>query len=252
MHCVWSNEMKQTPTGNPVEEARLLLPWYITGKLDALERSLVEQMLAHDAGLRAEYQRELKMVEMIRHNHALLDITAVDTTPQRLGKLLQRIEREAHPTAASVTAPTQPATRANSPWWANWRDYLPQAPWFTPVSAVLAVLLLAQTAVLMWFINQEQPLAIYQTVTTSDPRDTAVPTPSGTVLMIVFKETAQIQQLNNFLQRWNARILDGPAPGNVYTIEVRDIAPDAKNSTLLPQQMQQEQSLVMFVGNSHR
>lgn len=244
--------MKQTPTGNPVEEARLLLPWYITGKLDAGERSLVEQMLAHDAGLRAEYQRELKLVEMIRHNHALLDITAVDSTQQRLGKLLQRIEREAQMNTSNVPASPPPATRTHSPWWANWRDYLPQAHWFTPVSAVLAALLLAQTAVLTWFINQEQPLAIYQTVTASEPQDAASPTPSGTVLMIVFKETAQIQQLNNFLQRWNARILDGPAPGNVYKIEVRDISPDAQNSTLLPQQMQQEQSLVVFVGNSHR
>lgn len=45
------------PNGDPVEEARLLLPWYITGKLTEAERALVERMLEQHTDLKEEYLR---------------------------------------------------------------------------------------------------------------------------------------------------------------------------------------------------
>lgn len=245
--------MEQKPERGSSEEARLLLPWYITGKLDEQERRFVEHMLARDPSLREEYQREQRMVETIRQNASLLQLTAVDGTTQRLEKLLKRIEREANQSQATPSPPplTHRHGQTNRHWWQAWQDWLRGAAWFTPANAAFAFLLLLQIGVLVGFalVNDEDAM-IYHTVTASNQHEPQ-PKASGTVLMINFREDANIQQLNHFLERWNARIIDGPAPGNIYKLELRGLPPTDQRSENILQQMQQDQSMVLFVGRDY-
>ena len=195
--------MSQYPHGDHIEEARLLLPWYITGKLTEPERKLVEQMLAQHPHLKEEYQRELNMVGMIRANNELLKLSAMDTTQYRLDKLMKRIEREEQvkTTTTSPVTPPKPKAKAwdwDAKAWLN--DLLPRFDWLTPGNAVFALLLLLQAGFLGWFANSMVPVtdSIYKTASVADDQ-CAVSVAKGLVLLVDFNEAAQVGQVRNFL-----------------------------------------------------
>lgn len=243
--------MSRYPSGDPVEEARLLLPWYITGKLSDPERKLVERMLEQHAELKQEYHRELRMVDMIRANSGLLQLTAVDTTQQRLEKLMKRIGREEQAkgnvpsTAARSPAGKKPAFE----WQEFFRSLFPQVGWLTPANAVFAVLLLVQAGFLGWFAHSLTAPndGIYITADVADNKS-EMSVVSGMVLLVGFNENAQMRQVQAFLTQWNARILDGPDANNLFRIEIRSVAPAGQRSDLILQEIQQDQAVIAFVG----
>lgn len=247
--------MSLYPHGDPVEEARLLLPWYITGKLSESERKLVERLLETHPELADEYQRELKLVDMIRANTALLELSAVDTTQQRLGKLMKRIEREEQTNPAESPVPSRqfapkPAWLSEAKQWV--RKLLPTGEGFTPVNAVFALLLLIQAGFLGWFAHSasHQQEGIYVSATVAGD-STAVPVVNGMVLLVDFNGDARIQQVKEFLLHWNARILDGPNDTGYFRIEMKDVmSSDPQASTIL-QQMQQDNAVIAFIGREY-
>lgn len=149
-----------------LEEARLLLPWYLTGQLSAVEKELVENALGQFSELQAELKREEQMKKLVCQDAQLLELSALDTTPQRLENLLRRITREeeqkqesttlnanahlarpvvAQPKTTSVTAP-----KSNK--WQEWLKNLFSIEWLTPANAVLAGLLVCQVGVGAFYI----------------------------------------------------------------------------------------------------
>ena len=242
--------MSLYPPGDPVEEARLLLPWYITGKLNESERNLVERMLEIHPELADEYRRELKLVDIIRANNSLLELSAVDTTQQRLEKLMKRIER-AEPVNAALPASAPPRD-----WYVEakqWlRKLLPTWEGLTPVNAVFAVLLLIQAGFLGWFANSVngQPEGIYVSATVAD-NPSAVPVVKGMVLLVDFNGNAQIKQVREFLQHWNARILDGPNDTGYFKIEMKDVPSSDPQAGTILQQMQQDNAVIAFIGREY-
>lgn len=247
--------MSLYPHGDPVEEARLLLPWYITGKLSESERKLVERILETHPELADEYQRELKLVDMIRANTALLELSAVDTTQQRLEKLMKRIEREEQTNPAESSVPSRQF--APKPDWLGevkqWvRKLLPTWEGLTPVNAVFALLLLIQAGFLGWFAHSasSQQEGIYVSATVAGD-STALPVVNGMVLLVDFNGDARIQQVKEFLLHWNARILDGPNDTGYFKIEMKDVmSSDPQASTIL-QQMQQDNAVIAFIGREY-
>jgi hypothetical protein len=242
--------MSLFPNGDPAEEARLLLPWYITGKLTEPERRLVEQMLAQNPELKSDYQRELRMVGLIRENTSLLQLTTVDSTPQRLDKLMKRIEREESAKAAPAARPTTTAKpKAALGWWQRLRNLLPDSGWLTPANAVFATLLVMQVGVLGWFAHLVTAPTedLYVSASVAD-KQTAVPVTDGMKLLVEFKDNAQVQELRSFLLKWNAHITDGPDANNLFKIEIRDTPATDKRSAVILQQMQQDQAVVTFIG----
>lgn len=247
--------MSLYPHGDPVEEARLLLPWYITGKLSESERKLVERILETHPELADEYQRELKLVDMIRANTVLLELSAVDTTQQRLEKLMKRIEREEQTNPAESSVPSRQF--APKPDWLGevkqWvRKLLPTWEGLTPVNAVFALLLLIQAGFLGWFAHSasSQQEGIYVSATVAGD-STALPVVNGMVLLVDFNGDARIQQVKEFLLHWNARILDGPNDTGYFKIEMKDVmSSDPQASTIL-QQMQQDNAVIAFIGREY-
>lgn len=242
--------MSLFPNGDPAEEARLLLPWYITGKLTEPERKLVEQMLAQNPELKSDYQRELRMVGLIRENTSLLQLTTVDATPQRLDKLMQRIEREENAKVAPAARPTITAKpKAALGWWQHLRNLLPDSGWLTPANAVFATLLVMQVGVLGWFAHLATAPTenLYVSASVAD-KQTAIPVTDGMKLLVEFKDGAHVQELRSFLLKWNAHITDGPDANNLFKIEIRDTPATDKRSAVILQQMQQDQAVVTFIG----
>ncbi|OQX05113.1 MAG: hypothetical protein BWK73_34470 [Thiothrix lacustris] len=247
--------MSLYPHGDPVEEARLLLPWYITGKLTAPERKLVERMLETHPELADEYRRELKLVDMIRANTALLELSAVDTTQQRLEKLMKRIERDERANAVPASAPVSPRIppRDRLGEAKQWiRNLLPSWQGLTPANAVFAFLLLLQAGFLGWFANtvSNPPEGIYVSATVAaDPA--AVPVVKGMVLLVDFNGDARIRQVREFLSQWNARILDGPNETGYFKIEMKGVVSSDPQASAILQQMQQDNAVIAFIGREY-
>ena len=246
--------MSLFPQGNPIEEARLLLPWYITGKLSEAEHEFVERVLAQHPSLQAEYRDELAMVGLIRNNASLLQLSTMDSTPQRLDKLMKRIERETRHTE-SPAVPTQPTPLKPpaqvKPSWADFlRQWIPNATWFTPANAVFATLLVIQAGLLGWFSQSSfttNPENIYVSATVSEAPTTVAVT-KGMTLLVGFRDEAQIQQLRQFLHQWNAHIIDGPDNNDLFRLQVRDVPATDQRSEVILEQMQQDQNVIAFIG----
>lgn len=247
--------MSLYPHGDSVEEARLLLPWYITGKLTEPERKLVERVLETHPELADEYRRELKLVDMIRANTALLQLSAVDTTQQRLEKLMKRIESEEQvnsvlsPAATPRLAPRRDWLGEAKQWMLN---LLPRWEGLTPANAVFALLLLIQAGFLGWFAHSasSQQEGIYVSATVAgDP--TAVPVVNGMVLLVDFNGDARVQQVREFLLHWNARILDGPNDTGYFKIEMKDVLSSDPQAGTILQQMQQDNAVIAFIGREY-
>ncbi len=260
--------MSRYPNGDPLEEARLLLPWYITGKLNEPEKELVERMLDQNPTLKAEYEREVALVEVIRENQSLLQLTAVDTTGQRLEKLMRRIEREA-PTDTVVSDATSHTSVADSIGvgvsttspkrspshlgvgqriWQFLQSLIPLKEGFVPANAVFASLLALQVGFVGWYAWYTQPdtQMTYQSATAT----TATNTEKGLELLVDFNDRAQVQQVREFLLRWNARIVDGPDvnANSFFRVEVKGISAQEQQADEVVQQMQQEQAIINFAG----
>lgn len=248
--------MNSYPHGNPLEEARLLLPWYITGRLTEAEKTLVETMLAQYPELREEYEREINMVGLIRENSSLLQLTALDTTQQRLDKLMKRIERTDHDKADTETSHFPPPV-AKPAKAGRWREFLrglwPENGWLTPANAVFASLLAIQAGFIGWYahaMTSNNTETVYVSASVVENKQ-PLPIVKGMVLLVDFNEESKFQQVRDFLRQWNARIMDGPDSGNLFRIEVRDVNPDDKRSDAVLQQMQQDQTLVSFIGREY-
>jgi len=253
--------------GDYLEEARLLLPWYITGRLTEPEKKLVESMLEKHPVLKREYEHEMTMVGLIRENAGLLQLTAMDTTQQRLNKLMKHIERDQQQMDASVgkampadigvaTATTKPSP--TPPRLLSYlKGWLPKPSWFTPANAVFASLLVIQIGVMAWYMQVSGTSKaapdnnIYVSASVEDHKMT-VPVVTGMVLMVDFNEDAQVKQMRKFLNQWNARILDGPDANNLFKIEVKGVPETDKRSEAILQQMQQDQKVVAFVGRDFK
>lgn len=244
--------MSLFPQGDPVEEARLLLPWYITGKLDKAEREFVERMLAQHPSLQAEYHDELTMVNLIRNNASLLQLSTMDSTAQRFEKLMKRIERETAPVAPATITPPKPAS--TKPSWINYlRQWIPRATWLTPANAVFATFLVIQVALLGWFnqsLQQVNPEGTYVSAAVSETPPTVAATDEMT-LLVEFRDNVQIHQLRQFLQQWNARIVESPENDDFFRLRVRGVSKADQRSDAILEQMQQHQNLIAFIGREY-
>lgn len=248
--------MSRYQQGDTVNEARLLIPWYITGKLSGPERKLVESMLEQYPDLKKDYLREMRTVELLRSNDGLLHLTAVDTTQQRLDKLLKRIQREEDSVPDALLPASLPTSGKKSgikfSWPGFFRSLWPSMEWLTPANAVFASLLLIQAGFIGWFAhsfmaNGNVQESVYHTAT-ADTNGETVPLVGGMVLLVDFNEDAPIKQVRDFLNKWNARVLDGPDANNLFKIEIRDVEPSDKRSDAVLQQMQQDEATIGFIG----
>ena len=200
-----------------LEEARLLLPWYLTGQLSAVERELVENALSQYPSLQDELWQEEQIKKLVCQDAQLLELSALDTTPQRLDNLLRRIGREseqqdthsvnshlARPvivTAATVPSPSQSR-------WKIWLHNLFNTEWLTPANAVLAGLLVCQVGVGVFY------LAYTQQGQGSMPKSSEFElssycnignisinlTPNEHLALVEFKESTTVGQIKKFLE----------------------------------------------------
>lgn len=257
-----------------LEEAQRLLPWYLTDKLSKAEQGLVNQALELFPELQPELLQEEKMMRVVRTNTSLLELSALDTTEQRLNKLLARIDREdekLEETATllqepALTDPVMPAilakpkanaaSQAKKKWFdLFWRDPLPffNLNWLTPANAVFASLLIAQCALLAYQVSTPATGNKFTVASVETNTPQPVNTDGKTEVsrfLVQFANQAKHQEICDFLNQWHAHIVAGPNAQSIFTIEM-PVAPNTDKVALadnIMKQTAQKSSPVMFLG----
>jgi len=178
-------------------EIELLLPWYVTGRLDSAERETVDLHLADCDACRALLAEEL----------ALRDAVVAIPCPQPPTS-------ERAPVANAQLGPRSRARGASG--WARMRRALarPRKPgWF--IAAQAATIAIA-IGVVLWNAPRPQP-ATYRTLSAAP---SAANTAAAGNIAVMFDPAATEADLRNTLQRVNAKIVDGPTAAGAYLLRV--------------------------------
>ena len=192
------------------EELELLLPWYVNGTLEAAERAALDDHLAGCARCRAELAREEGLAAALR---AAEDV-APAPHPAQLARLLGRLDGE--PRAERL--PRLAALWAGTPRPVRW------------AVAAQALLVLALAAATGWRAGGvdparetaavETPAAEFRTLADTTPETPAAAPAGATRLRVLFAEETSARAVRGILERVGGRIVDGPSPLGVYTVEV--------------------------------
>ncbi len=190
------------------EEIEALLPWHAAGTLSRREALKVEHALAGDAELAAQFAtiRE-DLSETIVANESLGAPSA-----RAMQKLMADIEADA-----------STASRARSSFsFGEWLSdklaaFSPRTLAWSAGAAALAVVLQAGLLAGM-FVNERQG-AGSNFVTASVP---TVETVKGPQVMVGFAPEANIGDVTKLLETYKMAVTEGPAPGGIYTVNVRD------------------------------
>ncbi len=187
------------------EEIEMLLPWYMTGRLDEADMARVEAYLEqhpdvhHQLALIAEEQ-----TATIEGNEAIQPRLA---------------------SAVSLLARTETPASVVKSWFAGLIDgvkSLFEAP--TPgavrwAAAAAVVIICLQAAALGTLLTQDTGGGGYQTA--SRP---GVEADHGAVALIAFTDKAAVAEITRILADNRLRVVDGPLPGGFYSVRFEDNA----------------------------
>jgi hypothetical protein len=185
------------------EEIEMLLPWYVTGKLDADDTSRVEAYLAQHPDM-------LQQLALIAEEQT---VTVEDNEAIR--------PRLASPGA--IVARTQAPGSAVRAWFDGVVDSVKdlfQAP--TPgavrwAAAAAAVIICLQAAALGTLLMQDT--SSYQTASRPGIEGEHAP-----VALIAFTDRAPIADIARVLAENRLRVVDGPLPGGFFSVRFEDSA----------------------------
>jgi anti-sigma factor RsiW len=189
------------------EEIEKLLPWYVTGKLGHADTSKVERYLAQHPDALPQLQLiGAERQETIRANEAmgwprsgmsdrLTTSLSPSTAPSPSRSLLARLGQvfRIHPGLATHGA-----------------------------ALAMALLVLAQAAFIMVLLTRAPTYRL-----------AAGAQGDGAAALIAFVDDAKAADVARFLAEFEATIVDGPKPGGVYKIRLRNLDKSAPDHALI-------------------
>jgi hypothetical protein len=214
------------------EEIEALLPWHAAGTLSRREAQQVEQALAADADLAAQYAtiRE-DLAETIVANETLGAPSA-----RAMQKLMADIE-------ADVSTVRRARTSFNLGAWLSetLSSFSPRTLAWSATAAALAVVLQAGLLAGM-FVSERQgtsfQTASYHDVTKSIPDD-------GSYLIMSFSPQANVADVNKLLNTYKMTVVDGPNGGNVYVVRLAMTGMPKEELARLVKQLQDEKAVTL-------
>lgn len=195
------------------EEIELLLPWYVTGKLDPADTARVETWLEHEPSMRRqldiireEQDQDIRANEMLATRQLSAERTLVRTraSESSASGLLTSV---AEGIRGLLTAPTSGALQ-----WA---------------AAAAAIVIVVQAAVIGSLSTRES--ARYETAS-GGPAQTAV----GTFALVRFANAATLGDIAAVLDALGMSIVDGPRAGGLFRIRIAEtqLDPTARDAGL--------------------
>jgi hypothetical protein len=215
------------------EEIEALLPWHAAGTLTRREAQKVEQALAADADLAAQYAtiRE-DLAETIVANETLGAPSA-----RAMQKLMADIE-------ADASSARRVRTSFNLGAWLSetLSSFSPRTLAWSATAAALAVVLQAGLLAGM-FVSERQGGRMYETASYNDVTKSV---PEGvTDLIMTFSPQANIADVNKLLTTYKMAVIDGPIGGNVYTVRLAMTGMPKEELARLVKQLQDEKTLTL-------
>lgn len=200
-------------------EIEALLPWYAAGTLRRRDRQRVEEALRKEPDLAG-------MVDLVREELAetiLLNETLGAPPPQVAERLM-----------ASIDAEAQAARRRVPGVAASWLTgfFASLSPRTMAVAASFATLAIALQAALLVNIFTKPQSAVTGGV--------SVEHRNGTFAMVRFARQASAAEITNFLQNYQAALVDGPTPGGLYRVRVAVTSLAKEELARVVQRMRQE------------
>lgn len=184
--------------GDRHQETRDLLPWYVNGTLDEVDRATVDAHLAGCADCRAELAAERRLKAEI----AALPVE----TGEGWSALRRRIE-------AQKTGTYRPAPRSARPERPTFRRP-GRLGWVVAAQAAALVL------VTSFALQQRAPVAPYHTLGSA-------PAPAAGNVIVIFRPGTSEAHLRDALVAVDARLVDGPTDAGAYVLHVPEAARDA-------------------------
>jgi hypothetical protein len=203
------------------EEIEKLLPWYATGRLGLSDTSKVERYLRQHPEVLAQLQfigRERQ--ETIRANEAM------GWPPSGLSaRLMSSLPDRARPT----TARRQRLTLG---------QLFQLSPEFGARFAALAVvvLILAEAALIANVLTRERAYRLASGLHED-----------GLAALIAFADDAKASDIARFLTDFEANIVDGPKPGGIYKIRMRNLDKSQPMGDALLNKLAQRRDIVRIV-----
>jgi len=187
-------------------EAAQLLPWFVTGRLDADETGRVEAHVASCPACRFDLEHERALHEVVRRHEP----TAAPDAAQGFHKLMTRIGE------TDRALPTTPQSRKP----VAVRHV--RAPRWVAAAVVAHALALALVGAALWRHTDRVDEARFRTLTTN----TASTASAQAHLRVVFAPGTTTQELAGILDVIDARIVDGPSPAGAYALALPGSVPD--------------------------
>ena len=202
------------------QEISELIPWYVNGTIDAIDRQKLDAHFLTCAACRGE------MLEERRIYQAMSADSGIEYMPAASFKRLQaRIDAGEGTAASAPRAPAAPIPR-RPPAPSIHRHMSRQRL----IAASIAVLVLSISLVSAdkWYrLRGREARPDYHTVTTSEPR------PPDEVIRAVFSPTITLVELQAILQEAQLRIVSGPTEAGVYSLAASTDRPVNSSLALL-------------------
>jgi len=214
------------------EDVELLLPWFVTGKLDTDEAHLVETYLRDHPAMRSQIALiEAELTGVTTNNEAIGPPSA-----DALTKLMANIGAGSQhaPLLAMLSRRAQAIVD-----WLNDRSAL------VPIAAALSVVLLLQAgtiSTLLWR-SATNPASYH---TASAPSTTV--SDKATYVLAGFVQTATAQQIEQALQPLGISIVDGPRAGGIYRLRLSEKVLGDTERDILMTALKSNTGVVRFVA----
>jgi hypothetical protein len=193
--------------GDEREAIELLLPWYVTGKLDSADAARVSAYLA-------EHRDMMRQVDLVsQERRAAIEGNEALGAPSGLS--FERLMASIAVSEASTAAEARASSRRPG-WRERWRlaelFAAPGAMRWAAASAAVAIV--AEAAVIMVLAGSRAGEGGAEGYHVAGAPKAA----GGVVALVTFADGATAAAITGFLDDFEGTIVDGPKPGGVYKV----------------------------------
>lgn len=225
----------------PHEEVRLLLPWYLSGKLDAGELETVKRHLSECADCAGELE-ELRFVGAVitepdESLSSMLDMRLSEMESNIIGRI-DAFEDSRAVEKRTASVPVQTSA------WGKVLEFFEGFKLPLQMPAGVAALVLLQLAIIIGLAYKLYLGEPEGYVVLSGPRDTAA---AGPVIIVSFVDTATEVQIRETLSEIGGRIIDGPKSGGLYVVELQAEGGSGKSVEQVIENLKSEKDVVKNV-----
>ena len=211
------------------DEIKMLLPWYVTGKLDSADKKRVEAYLERDT----ELQNYLHFVREVKNETVSLNGSVTVPTVDDVERLVIEVGECRHT-----------ELRSGYSLFTKIKEFcLAPAEGTLRWVSVAAVLLILVQAVAIGMLVATRDGGVYRFAT--GPSGAAV---SGTFVLVRFADGASVSNIAKVLANHKMTIADGPKGNGMFKVRIGPKGMSKAESSRQLDALKQRRDLVLFVS----